>query len=257
MSTAVRSKFKKALPSLALLALVVLLAGLSFLPAVRKTPKTAATSAGGVDGEALRVLESCRAYAAVHDFQTVMNGKIKAKVFGVPYTQNVHGTRRVCGEEFADVTESVSAFVKAGIKRACADGKYTAARGKYKNKAFVYGAPDSLDRDGYVAAYGMPATGLVKYNLDDSIIVAECVGENVYRYVLDVRRATQYSRNEIKTMLGSKSCPDYESVEFTLTADGERAVKITATEKFRVDNFGGTHCTAQYTEVFEYAEPIL
>lgn len=254
MSTAIKDKLKKVAPSLALLVLIILLAGLSFLPTVRHAP-TVTTYAKGVDAEAVRVLESCRAYAAVHDFRTEMNGKIRAKVFGVPYTQNIHGSRSVRGEDFTDITESVSALVKAGIKRECADGKYSAARGDYKNKVFVYGSPTSLEREGYVSVYGMPATGLVKYKLDDAIISAEQVSENVFRYVLDVRRATQYSRNEVKTMLGGKSYPDYETVEFTMTVDGERAVKITSTEKFRVDKFGGTHCVAQYTEVFEYAEP--
>ncbi|MDE6401127.1 MAG: hypothetical protein K2L54_00775 [Clostridiales bacterium] len=256
MSTVIKSKWKKAIPSLVLLGFIVLLAGLSFLPAVRNSQKAAPVSAGGMDGEALRVLESCRAYAAVNDFQTEMNGKIKAKVFGVPYTQNIHGTRSVRGEDFTDVTESVSALVKAGIKREGINGKYSAVRGDYKNKSFVYGVPTQCERDEYIAAYGMPATGLVKYKLDDSIIVAEQVGENVFRYVLDVRRATQYSRNEVKTTLGGKSYPEYESVEFTLTIDGDRAVKITSTEKFRIDKFGGTHCVAQYTEVFNYSDPI-
>ena len=254
MSTTAGKKFIKILPSVILLALIALLAGLSFLPSVRKASSVAVSSEDRLDAEAVRVLGCSRAYVDGHDFSTVMRGAIKAKVLGVPYTQNVTGSRRVCGDEFSDVTESVSAFIKAGIKRECVGGELFAARGDYKDKAFVYGAPARLDREKYIATYGMPATGLVKYDLDNALVSAESLGKGKYRYVLDARRATKYSRNEVKTTVGGKSYPEYESVEFTLTFDGERAVKITVKEKFRVDKFGGTHCVAQFTETFEYPQ---
>lgn len=253
MSNAVSVKLKKVLPSVVLLAVIIVLAGLSFLPSVRSGNSIAVAANHELDPEAIRVLGCCRAYASSNDFQTTMSGSIKAKVFGLPYTQKVYGSRKVSGDDFTEVAESVSTFVKAGIRRGCTDGKYTIARGNYKKKSFTYGTPTELDRDGYVNAYGMPAIGIVRYELDNSVIGASKVDDNTFRYVLDVRKATAYSRNEVKTTVGSNSYPEYESVEFTLTTDpSNRAIKITAVEKFRIDKFGGTHCTATYTETFNY-----
>lgn len=252
MSKSVAIKLKKVLPSVILLAIVALLAGLSFLPSVRGTADAVSARSSAIDPEAIRVLNCCKAYAAVNDFSTKLDGSIKAKVYGIPYTQAVSGTRTVEGEEFCFVTESASAFVKAGMKKQCENGEYSVTNADYKSRAFVYGAPKKFNRDKYVATYGKPSTGLVKYELEGSIISAERVDGDTFRFVLDARRATRYSRNEVRTILGGKSFPEYEAVEFTLTVDGERAVKITSIEQFTVDRMGGTHCTAQYTEVFEY-----
>lgn len=252
MNKSIAVKLKKVLPSVILLAIVVLLAGLSFLPSVRGTAAVASARSSALDPEAIRVLNCCRAYAAVNDFSTKLNGSIKAKVYGIPYTQGVSGARTVEGEDFCMVTESASAFVKAGMKKQCENGEYSVTDADYKKKAFVYGSPKKLERDRYIATYGKPSTGLVKYELDGSIISAERVDDDTFRFVLDARRATRYSRNEVRAILGGKSYPEYEAVEFTLTTDGERAVKITYREQFTVDRMGGTRCTAQFTEVFEY-----
>ena len=254
MNTATSDKLKKVLPSLILLAVIVLLAGLSFLPPLRYASRVSGVTAQGVDQEAMRVLDVCKAYAENNDFESSMNGKIKAKVFGIPYTQKIKGKRTVSGENFCDVAESVSALVKAGIKREGVDGKYTASRGDYKNNGFVYKSGREYDKDGYVAAYGRPFTGIVKYELDGAIISAEQLSEDTFRYTLDARRATAYARNEVKTTVGGDKYPEYASVQFTLTFDGTRAVKVVSREKFRIDKCGGTDCTAEYTEVFDYKD---
>ncbi|MCH5165291.1 MAG: hypothetical protein J1G01_02700 [Clostridiales bacterium] len=254
MNTSTANKLRKVIPSLILLAVIVLLAGLSFLPQLRYASRIGNVTAQGVDQEAMRVLGVCKAYAASNDFESSMNGKIKAKVFGIPYTQKIKGKRTVSGDNFCDVEESVSAIVKVGIKRECVDGKYTASRGDYKNKKFVYKSGREYDKDGYVAAYGRPLTGIVKYELDGAIISAEQLSEDTFRYTLDARRATAYARNEVKTTVGGNEYPIYESVQFTLTFDGKRAVKIVSGEKFRINKFGGTNCTAEYTEIFDYKD---
>lgn len=252
-----RKRLPKALlPTAVLFVFIALLIGLAFLPTVRGGAISATAYDGSDprrDAEAMRVLGCCRAYAAAHDFQTELDGKIKARVFGIPYTLAVHGGRTVGGDEFCDVQECVSAIVKKGLKRQCADGKYSAQTGVYKNKAFVYGEPTEMPRNRYVAMYGMPSVDVCKYDTENSVTHAECAGDGVYKFTLDPRRATAYSRNEIKTLLDCAD-PEYESIELVLVSDGERALELTAYEKFRVNKFGGTHCTLTFTEKYSYAQ---
>ena len=201
----------------------------------------------------MRILGCCNAYAAANDFTTTMTGMVKAKVIGVPYSQKIHGGRNVSRDgAFTEVAESSSPLVKAALKRERRDGKYYVSRGDYKNKAFHYNTEQPLSEKSYTAQYGQPFTGIIKYNVDNAIISATAVGDNVYKFVLDPAKSTLYSRNEVKTTLGGKTYPKYSRVEFTLTTDGDRPVKVTATEKFRVDKFGGTDCTAEYTETFHF-----
>ncbi len=240
---------------MALSVALVILTGVAFLPTVfaRREMTRAATVSYEVDGEAMRVLGCCNAYAAANGFTTTMTGTVKAKVVGVPYTQKIHGGRTVGRDgTFTDVAESTSALVKAALKRERRDGKYYVSRGDYKNKAFRYDTEKPMSEKNYMARYGQPFTGIVKYKLDNAIISATVVGDNVYKFVLDPAQSTIYSRNEVKTTLGGKSYPKYSRIEFTLTVDGERPVKVTSTEKFRVDKFGGTNCTAEYTETFHF-----
>ncbi len=235
--------------------IIIILAGAAFLPTVlasRETSQAATVGCGGNE-EALSALDCCNAYTAKNDFTTTMTGTVRAKVIGIPYSQRIHGGRTVCCDgTFTDVAESTSALVKAALKRERRDGKYCVSRGDYKNKAFRYDTERALPEKNYIEQYGKPFTGIVKYDLDGAVISATTVADNVYKFVLDPDIATRYSRNEVKTTLGSKSYPKYTSVEFTLTTDGERPVKVTATEKFRVDKFGGTDCTAVFTETFKF-----
>ena len=239
--------------TIALALLIVVLAVLAFLPTMIKPAQTEATSVGsGVDEEAMRVLGCCNAYVAKSGFKTTMNGTVKASVVGVPYTQKIHGGRTIDGDIYTDVAESTSALVKAALKRERRNGVYYVSRGDYKNKSFNYDNKKQLSKANYIAQYGQPCTGIVKYNLENTVIYAEKISDGKYRFVLDPIHATIYCRNEIKTTLGGKSYPEYKSVEFTLITDGEKPVKVTTTEKFKVDKFGGTECTAKYTEVFDF-----
>lgn len=234
--------------------IIAALVGVAFLPSVISARGTSQAAAVGseVDAEAMRMLGCCNAYVAEHSFKTTMNGAVKAKVLGVPYTQKIHGGRTVDGEKFTDIAESTSALVKAAVKRERHDGAYYVSRGSYKNKSFDYGDARQLTKSEYISQYGQPFTGVVKYNLDNTVISAKKIKDNVYKFVLDSSHSTAYTRNEIKTTLGCKSYPEYSRVEVTLTTDGERPVKVITVEKFRIDKFGGTECTAQYTEVFDF-----
>lgn len=251
MDKRVKVRLRRVMPSLVLLAVIALLVGISFIPALRSAP-TVAGGAVEMDADAVRALNICRSYTKDHAFSTRVSGTIKARVFGIPYTQNVSGSRKVCGDEFCEVAESASSFVKAAVRKECSHGGYAVCRGDYSKKSFVYGEPHAMSRDEYVEAYGMPNTGVVKYDLDGAIVGATCVSENEFRFVLDPDSATEYTRNEVRTTLGASDYPEYESVEFTLYTDGARAVKIVAREVFSVKKFGGTRCTAEYTEVFDY-----
>lgn len=241
--------------TLALAVVIVILTGVAFLPTVFESRETtrAATTVYEVDEEAMRMLGCCNAYAAANDFTTTMTGTVKAKVVGVPYSQKIHGGRSVSSDgAFTEVAESTSALVKAALKRERRDGKYYVSRGDYKNKSFRYNTEQPLSEKNYTARYGQPFTGIVKYKLENTVISATAIGSNVYKFVLDPSQSTLYSRNEVKTTLGGKSYPKYSRVEFTLTTDGERPVKVTTVEKFRVDKFGGTDCTAEYCEIFHF-----
>lgn len=233
---------------------ILLLGGLSFLPSIRGGSRATAVSYAAMNNDegALCALGCCQAAVATRAFETSMTGAVKARVFGLPITQRVTGGRTVDGENFCERAESVSAFVKAGMLRECREGTLGAVRGAYKHKRFEYGKVQPLSRDSFIETYGKPNTALVKYELEGAVISAETIGENTYRYVLDPTRATAYCRNEVRTLLGSKSYPKYESVEFTLVTDGEFPLSVTVKEKFEADKFGGTKCSAEYTEVFTF-----
>lgn len=240
------------LATVLLLALLACMSVLAFLPTMRGRTRTVA--ARSADADAVAALNACRAYAAAHDFTTETVGVIKARAFGIPYSQKVTGGRKKCGAHCVEIAESRSALAKAALKKETDADSFLVTLGKYDGKKAVYGEPTELTREGYVAAYGMPNDGLFKYELDGAIISSEHVGDGVYKYTLDPTRAARFSRNEIKTTVGGKTYPDYGSIEITLYTDGERPLKTTVCEKFRVEKFGGTSCTAEYTETFRFEE---
>lgn len=249
-------KDKGKLLTILLAVLIVMLACTAFIPTLlsKNSVEGASARTSGIDDDAMRVLGCCNAYVAANDFSTTMRGTVKARVLGIPYTQRVVGGRKVSGEDYTEFAESTSALIKAALKRERRDGEYYVAHGEYKNKRFHYGKAEELSKDDYAKAYGQPFTGTVKYCIDNAIVKAVKSGENSYRYTLDPARATVHSKNEVRTTLGGKSFPVYKSVEFTLITDGERPIKVTCTEKFRIDKFGGTDCTAEYTEIFKFDE---
>lgn len=204
------------------------------------------------DGNAERALNNCVSYCQGRDFDTALSGKVTAHVFGVPYSQSVTGERIVRGDSVVDRAESASAFVKAAIKKTYSEGRYFICKGEHKRKEVMYAEPKELSMDEYISSYGKPFLGLLKYELSGAITGSKQISDNEYEYTLDPSRATMYSRNEVKTALGGKSYPTYESVTVKLFTDGERPVKVTAYEKLRVEKFGGTKCTAEYIETFSF-----
>lgn len=246
-------ELKAMLPTLTLVLFILLMMGLAFLPTVRGGTARTVETGFAASGDGTDILYKCEEYALEHGFGTTLSGNVKASVFGIPYTLEVGGGRNVSGDSFTDIKESVSAMAKVGVKTCCANGDYRVAQGEYdkKTKTFSYGDGESLSGDEFVRRYGMPPTKLVKYALDGNIASVECIDENTFKYVLDVR-AVELAKNEVQTILNSKKPPEYKSVELTLITDGTRAIKITAVEKFRADKFGGINCTATYTEVFSY-----
>lgn len=256
MNENTRKRIKAAIPCALLAAAIALLVGISFLPSVRfpqgELAPASAARVGEFDGEAIRILGCCEAYAASHPFSSETEGCVKARVAGIPYTQRISVSRTVDGENFSETCESASALVKAGVRRSCKDGAYFSAHGKYKSKRFEYPEPKELSRERFTALFGKPNVGIVKYVTDGTLVSATRVDDNTFSYVLDPVRATEFSRNEVKTLLGGKSYPTYESVEFTLTVNGDRAEKVVCKEIFRADKLGGITCSAVYTDKIVY-----
>lgn len=244
---------KRAISIIAVCLVLTLLIGLAFLPSVR-TRGGAVRAATEYDGDGIAKLGACSAYAAGHGFSTTMTGKITARVFGIKYVQKVNGSRTVDGDTFTDAYQSVSSLVKVALKREYDGGEYRIYHGKYhdKDNSFSFGDGKTIDSRQYVGLYGKPNVGLIKYVADNAVMSVKRIGDNAYRFTLDPVRATAYCKNEVKTTLGGKSYPDYSSVEFTLYFDGDRPIKVTSVEKFRVDKLGGTNCTAEYTETFDF-----
>lgn len=250
-----REKTKNALwrivPTAVLLIFIAVITGVCFAPKLRDGHRIATATAGSIDESAMVALNNAQSYVAANDFSTELDGYIKAKVFGIKYTQSVSGGREVNGDGFTDTAESKSALVKAGIKRAANGDDYTVSTADYKKKRFVYAAPRHMTREQYVATFGKPATGLVKYELGSAIISATDNGDGSYTFELDPQRATEFCAAEVKHTLGGKA-PKYYTVGFTLYTEGGKPVRVTANEQFEIDKFGGTFCTAQYTEVFKF-----
>ncbi len=245
-------EIKKYLPTLALAALLIAFSLFAFFAPRRETPEPVAAN---FDAEAERAFVACEAYVASHGFTTELTGTLKAKVFGVPYTQKVTGSRTVRGDDAVDVSESYSAFVKAGLRREKHGDRFLVSVGKYKKKKFNYGEPDELSKAEYALAYGKASTGLVKYEFDGAVISAAAGDEEgVYVFSLDPKRATEFCKREVRTALEADEFPEYESVEITLRCVGDRPVSVTSRETFRIDKFGGTHVTAEYVETFVFDE---
>lgn len=250
-------EFKRILPTAIVALLLLALVVVAFLPPVRgggTAPVAAPDKTDKLDPEAMRVLGDVCAYTAKNDFSVKLNGEIKAKVFGIPYTQRVRGERGVSGGVYSERAESKSAFVKSAFKRRSTDGGIEVARGEYKNKKFEYGKPKLMKLDEYEKAFGRPVVGIVRYELDGTVKQAVKVKDGVYKFKLNAKQAARLSRNEVKTLTDCKSHPVYESVSFTLYADGDRPVKICSREVFRIDICGGLRCTATYTETFDFSE---
>ncbi len=248
-------KLKRALPALSVALLLITLVVIALLPPINvrpAAPVAAANDRNKLDAEAMRVLGDVCAYTSCNDFTVKMNGEIKAKAFGIPYTQRVHGGRSVIGGVYSEHAESKSAFIKSAFRRKSADGGIEVSVADYKNKKFVYRKPKLMKLDAYEKKYGRPNIGIVRYELDGTVKQAVKVKDGVYKYKLDQKPATRYSRNEVKTLTDCKSYPAYESVSFTLYVDGTRPVKISSREVFRIDVCGGLRCTASYVETFDF-----
>lgn len=203
-----------------------------------------------VNVAAVRMLSNCTNYAYTHAFETTMTGSIKAKVFGIPYKQTVTGSRSVNGENVVEEYQTVSAFVKTAIKKECGNDEYLRSTGDYKRGGFAFSQPVAMTRGEFIEQYGMPNTGLVKYETANSIISAECA-DNRYSFNLDPSRATRYTKNEICSALNAQSVR-VDSVRITVYTDGEKPIRVESEERFFVDKFGGVSCTAQYCETFSF-----
>ena len=245
---------KRVISITAVCLVLALLIGLAFLPTVRARGGATVQAATEYDSDGIAKLSTCTAYVAAHGFSTTMTGKITARVLGVKYTQKVSGGRTVDGDRFTDTAQSISSLVKVALRREYDGEEYKIYRGEYrdKDKTFAFDNGKTVDKQQYVGLYGKPNIGVVKYAVDSSVMSVKKVGDNAYRFALDPVRATAYCKNEVKTTLGGKSYPHYSSIEFTLYFDGDRPIKVTSVEKFRVDKLGGTDCTAEYTETFKF-----
>lgn len=246
-----KSKKRKILSSAAILLLLAVLVALAFVPMFTKAAPTTARSAQ-IDPDAMTALDNCSAYVCGHDFSVELSGKIKARVFGIPFSQSVRGKRSVSNGEYFEQSESSSVFVSAGLKKTVANGKYSVAEGKSKGKSFEYGQSRELDFAEFVETYGKPLTGLTRYVTENAVTSAVRVDDNTFRYTLDPDRSTEFIRHEIKTALGAKNYPVYRSVVITLVTDGEKPASLVASENFDIDKFGGTSCTAEYSEIYTF-----
>lgn len=249
MTTEAKARLSAVIPSLLLLSVLAIFIAIAFAPPAR-TAGAATTS--GTDPDAVRALNNCTAYTASHDFETQLSGTIKAKVFGIPYKISVSGGRVISDGDAVSTAESVSAFVKAGIKRKVSDGKLYSYDGTYKRKNFSYSNPKEYSYNEYVAKFGKPELGLVKYELNGNILSAVKLSDNSFRYTLEPKRAAKYCSNEVKTTLDVNKSPVYDLIEVTLDTDGKRPSRVTIHEIFTVDKFGGTRCDAVYTETFSF-----
>lgn len=264
MKKQVGSILKRALPTVLVVAALIALIVIAF-----STTRTAdrlvlsrtvadsdavAAQAEKIDERAMAALDKACEYLKKHDFTAKTNVVIKARAFGIPHTQKVTGSRSVKDGVYFERAETKSMFVKAAVKKASSGDGYDVWRGEYKRKKFVYGKPKHMTADKFTAAFGKPVTGLVRYELDGTIVEATTVSEGVYKFKLDAKAAAAFSKNEIKTLTNSKKHPNYKSVSFTLYCDGDRPIKVCSYEKFRADICGGTDCTATYTDTFTFEE---
>lgn len=205
-----------------------------------------------VDPDAVAVLESSCEYARAHGFTSSTYGEITARVFGIKYVQRVYGQRVVKDGDYSEHAESVSTFVKAALKKSYAGGKYYVAHGSIKRGNAVYPELSEISESDYLASYGAPPLGLIKYVLDGTVVSARKTGENEYTYALDPQKSTVNCAVGVRSAIGSDSLPEYGSVEVVLYTDGVKPVRTLCRERMRVDKFGGTECSAVYEEKFEF-----
>ena len=201
-----------------------------------------------VDTDAVSVLESVSKYASSRGFTSTMYGEVTARVFGIKYVQRVRGERKIKGGDYFERAESVSSFVKAAIEKSRSRGRYYVSHGKFDGNRAEYPDAVELSEADYVASYGYPPLGLIKYDWKGNILSARKTGEGEYTYTLDPHKSTVNSAVEVRTALGCKALPEYRSVEVVLYTDGVKPIKTVCREVLVVDKFGGVECSAVYEE---------
>ncbi|MCH5164303.1 MAG: hypothetical protein J1F36_04730 [Clostridiales bacterium] len=117
----------------------------------------------------------------------------------------------------------------------------------------------SLPRDEYFKNYGLIPNEIFKYVIDETTVLsAEKLQSDNFAFKFELSTdCTQYLKNEVRTLAGSKSDPEYISIECTIEMDNNwNVIRTTAKEKYKVAIMGGVTCDSTSTEVFTVGQKV-
>ncbi len=117
-----------------------------------------------------------------------------------------------------------------------------------------------LSTEEYYKNYGLIPNEIFKFVIDESTVLSS---ENIqsenyaYKFTLSTD-CVKYFKNEVRTLAGSKSDPEYISVECTIEIDENwNVIKTTSTEKYKVAILGGITCESVSEETFALGGDVV
>lgn len=117
-----------------------------------------------------------------------------------------------------------------------------------------------LSTEEYYKNYGLIPNEIFKFVIDESTVLSseKIQSENYsYRFTLSTD-CVKYFKNEVRTLAGSKSDPEYISVECTIETDENwNVIKTTSTEKYKVAILGGITCESVSEETFAFGGNVV
>ncbi len=183
------------------------------------------------------------------------NGEVTAVVAFISTKQQVKNRRIYDNGVLFNEAISVSSLKKV------AEQKY------YNGDAFLVRQPKSIDKNNisatwnedikklseedYYKEYGLKPNELFKYVMNAATITsAEKLDGYKYKFVLSTECA-EYLKNEVRTMAGASSNPEFLEMECTIEIDKNwNIIRTTTKERYKLPIFGGITCTSTSTEEF-------
>ncbi len=173
--------------------------------------------------------------------------------------QKIKAARVVNGNETYKMSSSMSDFVSVA-KETYVSGKTYLTRNASKMKSIddiTWGNEASkISEESFLSLYGYVPNGISGYIVtDDTILSSKYLGEENgiygFEYTLDTQKATTRLKYEMRTMAGTKSFPNFNSVILTVYMDKQwNIVKTTTNCSYEVDMLGGVTCSEKLTETF-------
>lgn len=205
-----------------------------------------------------------QAFSEEENYVSETTGSVKAKVFGLNYTQTVYNKRYKLGEKLLVAATSKSSLVNVAEERYYSAGEALIRRQTSASKingddTEWKGSPERLSYAEYVEKYGLYPTEPTDHIVDeDTVLSAECSAfEGGYRLEvsLDADKSTEYYKRQVKTMASAGDYPKFKSVSLVYYFGGDfRIARADISEVYEIKKFGNITCRAAMSVAFAYGK---